>query len=1216
MANTLKLEIIVDDKGTPVMQQFASGASTSLGKVQTSGESLNTSFAKTWAGITVGVSAAIYAFQKIVGVASEYVQAYMESESAVMKLGIALNNQGAYTREALADMVAFSEEMQRTTTVEDDLAKSIMGTLASFGMTTEEIKRSTQAAADMASFTGKSIETVADLLGKAYAGNTSALSRYGIVVDESVPKAEKFQAVLEQLEQRFGGAAQAELSTYAGQWKQLQNQWGDIKEVIGLGLLKTIEALLTGIGLIGVTFLSAGEAVLNTIDTMTTPFQWLLKGFAALAEMAGMDRAADALRNVAGATEEARKNITSAKEATLAWTSKQYDLLTASGGVTTALDKMADSGRKAGGQDILSGMTLLGNEVVTVAEAVKKEEEANKAAAAAAKKLADENAKRVSKALEDEAKLLAKMAETNDSILSDTEKTYRDINATQKSAYDKEIDRIIKMAGEWEDKGADAVNIAEWVKAQVLKAEKEQTDETINGWIKAGKAAEDALKDEIDAVWDKNEKKRKSDEEASKNTIDLADKQLNAAKSMYNGMGNYSEEYYAAVKALLEKEADARLKILLQGVTNTEEADALRKASAEKLTSDLEDEEIKRLKKSEDWKDGVVAYFKEADRELKTAAENMTDYLKTFAESSKTAISTTLFDAIKDGTVDVQKVWTTFSDTMLKKFTDNVGQMASDFLMKGMRKIIDAASEPISMVFSAAWDAASAIVLAGIKALKAFFAYSGGYVREGSIGAYAGGGQVQGYASGGDAKSNDTVLAWLSPGEYVMPRSAVNPQTIPHLEYMREHKEPRGYAYGGIIPHDDQLPGLSAPYQGSLKWYDDDEWEKLTDPYRMLHDYYGLTYYNGKWGKLGFTFADEGPYPSSFSEVSDPITYTGRIINEQNGYQLQDENDPPQALDTKDYEYLLNWYGSSIGAGPNTGWGDGVYDQWAAEHGYNPLTGSVNPNVIWSEEENGGYRFYMRDGSDYWADPSESNFLKRWMPALIKTVSMIAAIVMSYGAGAAIAAGASVGTAGSILGAGSGIAAGFGSTAAAVGAAVGAGTYSAFASYGESGSVTGALIAGIISAAATYAGASMFSQSSGSFIAQTIRKGAGEVLQGVLSDWAGSGGRADLSGAGQSGGLGDLESSFNSLPSLLSKPVSLRSGIDYVPYDDFPARLHEGERVLTKEENRAASRGERREALPPVQVNLVIDNKVLASTLYKQSKAGIKIIHERGLAYA
>jgi len=1188
MANTLKLEIIVDDKGTPVMQQFASGASASLGKVQTSGESLNTSFSKTWAGITVGVSAAIYAFQKIVGVASEYVQAYMQSESAVMKLGIALNNQGTYTREALADMVAFSEEMQRTTTVEDDLAKSIMGTLASFGMTTEEIKRSTKAAADMATFTGKSIETVADLLGKAYAGNTSALSRYGIVVDETGTKSEKFQAVLEQLEQRFGGAAQAELSTYAGQWKQLQNQWGDIKEVLGLGLLKTIEALLTAAGLIGVTFLTAGEKILHFFDVLTTPIQLLLKGLATVAEYGGMTDLAEGMRTAAGAIGEARKNIDSAKESTLAWTSKQYDLLTASGGVTTALDKMADSGRKAGGEDILSGMTLLGNEVVTVAEAVKKEEEANKAAAADAKKLADENAKRVSKALEDEAKLAAKMAETNDAILADTEKTYQDINATKKSAYDKEIDRIVKMAGEWEDKGADAVNIAEWAKAQILKAEKEQTDETIKGWIKAGKAAEEALKAEIDAVWDKNEKKRKSDEEASKNAIDLADKQLNAAKSMYSDMGEYSEEYYETVKELLKKEADARLKILLQGVTDTEEADKLRKASAAKLTSDLEAEEIKRLKKSKDWKDGVTAYFLDAEKSAKTAAEHMYDFMKTFADSSKTAISTTLFDYIKTGTADLKTIWTTWCDSLLKKFTDIVGEMATKFVMDGMRKIISAASEKISMVFSAAWDAASALVLAGIKALQNFFAYEGGYVRSSGIGKYAGGGTVPGYATGGDSKSNDTVLALLSPGEYVMPRSAVNAETLPYLEYMRDNKRPRGYAGGGIVDED--------------------------SPYAPVYQYVGLEYRDGAWNSKAFAGWDEAlqEWLWTYTPQSDPISYTGQYLNDKFGYGLQDENDPPQALNYDDWKYLVDWWASSIYGMPNIGGGED--EDYMNKFRRSPTTGSLNPNVVWVEPESSGYRWYMRDGSDYFTDPGESNWLKRFMPSIIKVVGLVMATVMSYGAGAALAAGASVGTAGSIMGAGSGIAAGFGSAAANIGAAVGAGAYSALVSYGETGSVTGSLVAGIIAAAAAYATAAsgLFSMSEGAITAQVIRKGAGYVLQQALADIAGGSGSVTLSGDGDSGGLGSMDSLLQGLPSLLSGSVPLASGLDYVPYDDFPARLHKGEAVLTKEENR-----DRRAAdLPPVSVNLILDGKILASTLYRQSKAGIKILHERGLAYS
>lgn len=38
--------------------------------------------------------------------------------------------------------------------------------------------------------------------------------------------------------------------------------------------------------------------------------------------------------------------------------------------------------------------------------------------------------------------------------------------------------------------------------------------------------------------------------------------------------------------------------------------------------------------------------------------------------------------------------------------------------------------------------------------------------------------------------------------------------------------------------------------------------------------------------------------------------------------------------------------------------------------------------------------------------------------------------------------------------------------------------------------------------------------------------------------------------------------------------VRNRSGLDYIPYDEFPALLHEGERVLTKEENKNYTAGE------------------------------------------
>lgn len=62
-------------------------------------------------------------------------------------------------------------------------------------------------------------------------------------------------------------------------------------------------------------------------------------------------------------------------------------------------------------------------------------------------------------------------------------------------------------------------------------------------------------------------------------------------------------------------------------------------------------------------------------------------------------------------------------------------------------------------------------------------------------------------------------------------------------------------------------------------------------------------------------------------------------------------------------------------------------------------------------------------------------------------------------------------------------------------------------------------------------------------------------------------------------------------------------GLDYVPYHDYPALLHEGERVLTKEENRRYSENARGYASSqPIQVNVsapvIMDGRQIATQAY------------------
>ena len=244
MSQQIKIELIGADKGSVSIAHFAGTATASLDNVKNSAAEMGGGFEKTWAGIAAGVASTVYLFNQIRSMVEAPVKAFLDSEEALLKMGVAMKNQGDFTRDGLADLVAYAEQLQRTTAFEDDQVIAIMAKMKSYGMSNEEIKLATQAAIDMSAFTGKSIEDSAQIMGKAYLGITTGLKRVGIQIDENIPKSEIFNDVMKQVEQRFGGSAQAELSIYAGQWKQLKNQWSDIQEFLGLVFLKTLQALL------------------------------------------------------------------------------------------------------------------------------------------------------------------------------------------------------------------------------------------------------------------------------------------------------------------------------------------------------------------------------------------------------------------------------------------------------------------------------------------------------------------------------------------------------------------------------------------------------------------------------------------------------------------------------------------------------------------------------------------------------------------------------------------------------------------------------------------------------------------------------------------------------------------------------------------------------------------------------------------------------------
>ncbi len=206
-------------------------------------------------------------------------------------------------------------------------------------------------------------------------------------------------------------------------------------------------------------------------------------------------------------------------------------------------------------------------------------------------------------------------------------------------------------------------------------------------------------------------------------------------------------------------------------------------------------------KSGDDFVAGITAGYLEMERNAKTFGQAGYEIFNTFATASKTAMSTIMFDSIKTGTFDAQAVWTTFTDSMLRKFTDTLSDMGVEGALKAVKMTFSAVTSgdwsSVLGLVNKAWDLGNSLLGGGTGSGEGSIDYTG----ELDMGGHYSGGLIPGNAlHSGDNHGNDTIPARVSPGEYFEPRTAVNPQTFGMLEYIRKNKSlPKGYFEGGYI---------------------------------------------------------------------------------------------------------------------------------------------------------------------------------------------------------------------------------------------------------------------------------------------------------------------------------------------------------------------------------------------------------------------------------
>ena len=170
------------------------------------------------------------------------ISAANEQENAVVLLRAALISTNQLSQEYINTLQQQASAIQQVTTFGDEAVLGIQRQLIAFGATRDNIDQLTRSVLDLSVGMGVDVKAGALLLGKALAGEFGTLSRYGILVDEAGTKSEKLEDALRQINDRFGGQAQAQAMTFQGTIKQLGNAFGDLLENIG-EVIKSDEGL-------------------------------------------------------------------------------------------------------------------------------------------------------------------------------------------------------------------------------------------------------------------------------------------------------------------------------------------------------------------------------------------------------------------------------------------------------------------------------------------------------------------------------------------------------------------------------------------------------------------------------------------------------------------------------------------------------------------------------------------------------------------------------------------------------------------------------------------------------------------------------------------------------------------------------------------------------------------------------------------------------------
>jgi hypothetical protein len=267
---TLKLSILADvDDLKKKLGQADNAVEDNSNKLQAFGKKAAAAFA------VAGAAAVAYGTK----LAIDGVKAAIADEQAQLKLANALKAATGATDAQIKATESMILKTSLATGVADDELRPALQRLAVSTKDTVEAQKLLSLALDISKGSGKDLETVANALGKAQDGNTTALGRLGLGLSKAELSTLSFTEVQAKLSDLYGGAAAANAETFQGKIDRLKVGFDEAKESLGVALLPQVEKFISFLNTTGIPALNAFIAGLTGEDGLTDGLDQSQSGF-------------------------------------------------------------------------------------------------------------------------------------------------------------------------------------------------------------------------------------------------------------------------------------------------------------------------------------------------------------------------------------------------------------------------------------------------------------------------------------------------------------------------------------------------------------------------------------------------------------------------------------------------------------------------------------------------------------------------------------------------------------------------------------------------------------------------------------------------------------------------------------------------------------------------------------------------------------------------